>query len=103
MMTEYAEFKREALYALVRNGGSLYLSDFRDMKFVKAIDALDYQLHLRQLQDERLVVRSQSQGSTDILKLGLGGPARTYVELTAAGWDWVRDHRAVEKLADPDA
>lgn len=98
MMTEYDEFQEKALYALARNGGSLNLSDFRD-RSAKGMDALDYQLHLRQLQDEKLVVRGWTEGSSLGFLMPNAVPARPYVELTAAGWDWVRERRAAEKLA----
>ena len=73
MMTEYEEFKKEALYALARNGGLLFLTPFRD-KFAKGMDPLDYQLHLRQLQDQKLVVRGQTEGSS-MEFLGISGGA----------------------------
>ena len=104
-MTQYEDFKKDTLYALARNGGSMYLSDLRSKYDELNMDALDFHLHLRQMQDEKLVDRSlvtdTSSTSGSELSILIRRPRkRSCVDLTAAGWDWVRQHRAAEMSAE---
>ena len=94
-MTEYEEFKGAVLYELARRDG------FRTLEHVrgdhKALDAIDFHLHLRKLQDERLIERGVTKGSVGLEILATRTPPQKYVELAPAGWAWVRKHREAEK------
>ena len=101
-MTHYEDFKKNTLYALARSGGSMYLSTLLDKCKEDGMDALDFHLHLRQMQDENLARRGSTDdtSSTELSFLIRTPQKRSHVELTSNGWDWVRQHRATDESAD---
>ncbi len=77
----------------------MYLSDMvAEYMEREGSDALDFHLHLRQIQGEELIERSRvdipARGEISVLIRGT--ETRTRVDLTAAGWDWVREQRTAE-------
>ena len=90
----YDDFKKDVLYAVARNGGSLYEDSLPKPQV--ELDRLDFHLHLQQLRAEKLVTRSWSQATPAGFDV-FGLPARQskpYLELTNDGWEWVREDRS---------
>lgn len=109
-MTPYDDFKKAVLYRIARNDGSMYLSDLRSA-CGEGMDDLDYFLHLRELEDEKLVERDRTvdpEAQSDPVAW-LTKRTVPYIRLTSGGWNWVRQDRATSTSAstatspDPDA
>ena len=90
----YDAFKKDVLYAVARNGGSLYEDSLPE--HLRTLDRLDYHLHLRQMKDERLVERLWTTGQDDVLVIASWKPSKPYLSLQDDGWDWVRKDRALD-------
>ena len=90
----YDDFRKAVLYAVARNGGSLYEESFPAS--VAALDRLDFHLHLQQMQDQELANRKWSKAvpaSFSVLTGETPRKSQPYLVLTPAGWDWVRQDR----------
>ena len=92
----YDDFRKVVLYAVARNGGSLYQDSLPPR--VTELDPIDFYLHLRQMQDEELVDRKWSRGVPKALEAIFGAEERSkpYLELQPSGWEWVRKDRALD-------
>ena len=89
-MLPYEEFRKKVAFALGRRGGWMDRSEVIRL-FPKDMDRIDFHLRLRQMLSDRLVEQdTRTVDAPNAMFPALQQKVRrTYVELTAVGWDWV--------------